>query len=87
MVKRSRYQPAQDPMIKSQGLQEGISQLVVVGSAAGLSYWLWGFEVSLLVILVIGFSLTAMNITAAAVSTNVQIAEVRDLLKDLDRKR
>jgi hypothetical protein len=38
------------------------------------------FELTLLVLLVLGFTLNTMNVMAATVSQNVHLAEIRDLL-------
>jgi hypothetical protein len=87
MARDSQYEPAQDPIIRSQGLQEGIAQFVIMAGAAGLCYWFAGFEIALLVVSVLGFSLTTMNVNAAATSTNVQIAEIRNKIDYLQGGR
>ena len=73
--------PVQDPVIKSTALSEMFIQTFILGSVVAVSYWLFGFQVSLLVFLILAFAFHTMNMIAGATSTNVQIAEIRDWLK------
>lgn len=84
---QSNYQPIQDPIIRSESRTETIAQGIILGVAVALSYWLLGFEIALLIAVVFGFTLNTMNIMAGAISTNVQIAEVRNLLKERRRNQ
>ena len=71
----------QHPVIKQQALREMIIQLVILGGVVAILEWVGvRFETTLLVLLVLGFALNTMNVMAAAVSQNVHLAEIRDLL-------
>lgn len=78
--------PVQHPLIKQSAVPEAILQLVVLGGIVAILRWVGvSFETTLLVLLVLGFSLNTMNLTASTVSQNIHLAEIRDLLiKQLD---
>ena len=71
----------QHPIIRKAALPETIYQLFILGGAVAVSKWLdLGFELSLLLLLVLGFSLNTLNVMASTMSQNVHLAEIRDLL-------
>ena len=73
--------PVQHPVIKKSALPEANLQLVILGDVVGILRWVGvSFETTLLVLLVLGFTLNTMNLMASAVSQNVHLAEIRDLL-------
>jgi len=73
--------PVQHPVIKQSALPEAILQLVILGVVVGILRWVGvSFETTLLVLLVLGFTLNTMNLMASTVSQNVHLAEIRDLL-------
>jgi len=78
----SQYEAIQNPIIRTTAKPEMICQLLILSLVAIVSYWIFGFELALLSVLVLGFALTTMNIVAAAVSINVHLAEVRNILQD-----
>ncbi len=62
-------------------LPETILQFFILGGGVAVLEWFGvRFELTLLVLLIFGFTLNTMNIMAAAVSQNLHLAEIRDLL-------
>ena len=71
----------QHPIIRKVALPETIFQLFILGGTVAVLEWFGvRFELTLLVLLVLGFTLNTMNVMAATVSQNVHLAEIRDLL-------
>ncbi len=67
-------------------MPEMIFQGLFLGGAVAVFKWFdLGFELSLLLLLVLGFSLTTLNIISSTVSQNVHLAEIRDLLLEQAR--
>lgn len=78
----SMYETTQDPIIRTTAISEMIWQFLLLSIVAATSFWILGFEIALLSVLVLGFALMTMNIMAAATSINVHIAEIRNNLQD-----
>ena len=77
----SDLRPVQHPIIPRSAIPETILQLFTLGGSVAVLEWLGvRFELTLFVLLVLGFTLNTMNIMAATVSQNVHLAEIRDLL-------
>jgi hypothetical protein len=55
--------------------------LVSLTVVAALSYWLWGFEVAVLAVLVAGFTAVVAFAAVGAVHTNVQLSQIQQLLE------
>ncbi len=71
----------QHPIIARSAIPETILQFFILGGGVAVLEWFGvRFELTLLVLLVLGFTLNTMNIMAATVSQNVHLAEIRDLL-------
>ena len=83
MAEQSNLQPVQDPIIRSHARAETVAQFLILAGTVVFSYWLFDFEKTLLILLVVAFALNTMNVIAGATSTNVQIPEVRDQLKKM----
>ena len=74
------WRMVQNPVIGQATIPETLLQAIAHGIATGLAYWLFGFEVALLLAIVIGVALVNMNVISSAVSSNVHLAEIRDFL-------
>lgn len=73
--------PVQHPIILRSALPEAVIQLLIMGGTVAILVWLRaGFELTLLVLLIFGFTLNTLNVIAATISQNVHLAEIRDLL-------
>ena len=84
--KRTELQTVQHPIIWKVALPETIIQLFILGGAVAIFETLsLGFELSLLLLLVIGFSLVTLNVVATTMSQNVHLAEIRDVLLEQGR--
>ncbi len=71
----------QHPIIARSALPEAIIQLIIMGAVVAILEWMGvRFEITLFVLLILGFSFNTMNMMAATVSQNVHLAEIRDLL-------
>lgn len=76
-----RFTPVQDELVGSLAKRETVMQFCILIGAVGLFHWLeLGFELSLLLLLVIGFTLNTANQISCAVGHNIHLAEIRDLL-------
>ena len=77
----SGLRPVQHPIIPRSAIPEAALQFLILGSTVAALEWLdVDFAYTLFALLVLGFSLNTMNVIAAAVSQNVHLAEIRDLL-------
>ena len=77
----SDLRPVQHPIIARSAILETIWQFFILGGGVAVLEWFGvRFELTLLVLLVLGFTLNTMNVMAATVSQNVHLAEIRDLL-------
>ena len=77
----SDLRPVQHPIIPRSAIPEAILQFFILGGGVAVLEWFGvRFELTLLVLLIFGFTLNTMNIMAATVSQNVHLAEIRDLL-------
>ena len=73
--------PVQHPIIEKFAQQEFLLQLILLGGCVAVFQWVGlDFQLSLLILLALGFSLVALNIVSAAISINTHLAEIRDLL-------
>ncbi len=73
--------PVQHPIISRAAIPETIWQFFILGGGVAVLEWFGvRFELTLLVLLVLGFTLNTMNVMAATMSQNVHLAEIRDLL-------
>ena len=71
----------QHPIIARSAVPETIIQLLIMGAVVAILEWIdVRFEITLFVLLILGFSLNTLNMIAATVSQNVHLAEIRDLL-------
>ncbi len=71
----------QHPIIARSAIPETILQFFILGGVVAVLEWFGvRFELTLLVLLVLGFTLNTMNIMMATMSQNVHLAEIRDLL-------
>ncbi len=62
-------------------LTKTILQFFILGGGVAVLEWFGvRFELTLLVLLVLVFTLNKMNLMAATMSQNVHLAEIRDLL-------
>ena len=76
----NRWNKVQDPVIAETSVPEVILQFLAHAVATSLAFWLFGFEIAVLLALLLGFALINLNILAAAMSSNVHLAEIRDFL-------
>ena len=77
----SDLRPVQHPIIPRSAIPETILQFFILGGGVAVLEWFGvRFELTLLVLLVLVFTLNTMNLLAATVSQNVHLAEIRDLL-------
>ncbi len=77
----SDLRPVQHPTIPRIVIPETVLQFFILGGGVAVLEWFGvRFELTLLVLLVLGFTLNTMNVMAATVSQNVHLAEIRDLL-------
>ena len=77
----SDLEPVQHPIIARIAGPETILQFFILGGVvAGLEWFGTRFELTLLVLLVLGFTLNTMNVMTATMSQNVHLTEIRDLL-------
>ncbi len=73
--------PVQHPIIWRSTIPETILQFLILGGTVAVLEWFnVRFELTLLLLLVLGFTLNTMNVMAATMSQNVHLAEIRDLL-------
>jgi uncharacterized membrane protein len=56
-------------------------QTPVLALFAGAAYLVFGFEVAVITVLVLGFALTAANIVAAAIALYIELADIHDSVK------
>lgn len=71
----------QHPVIKRASVPETIIQALIMGGVVAILEWMGvRFEITLFVLLILGFSFNTMNVIAGIVSQNVHLAEIRDLL-------
>ena len=79
-------EPVQHPIIRQTAIPEAIGQLVIVGVVvSACMFFELGFEISILVLLVLGFALNTLNVIASATSSNVHLAEIRDQLIEINK--
>lgn len=81
--------PVQHPIIMSFATREFLFQLFLLGGCVAI-FRLLGldFQLSILLLLALGFGLVALNVVSAAISTNIHLAEIRDLLlKEFDERK
>ncbi len=77
----SDLRPGQHPIIPRSAIPETILQFFILGGGVAILEWFGvRFELTLLVLLVLVFTLNTMYLMAATVSQNVHLAEIRDLL-------
>jgi hypothetical protein len=77
----SDLRPVQHPVIARTAIPETILQFFILGGSVAVLEWFGvRFELTLLVLLVLGFTLNTMNIMMATMSQNVHLTEIRDLL-------
>ena len=77
----SDLRPVQHPIIPRSAIPESILQCFILGGGVAVLVWFGvRFELTLLVLLVLGFTLNTMNVMMATMSQNVHLAEIRDLL-------
>ncbi len=77
----SDLRPVQHPIILRTAIPETILHFFILGGGVAVLEWFGvRFELTLLVLLVLGFTLNTMNVMAATMSQNVHLAEIRDLL-------
>ena len=77
----SDLRPVQHPIIPRSAIPESILQCFILGGGVAVLVWFGvRFELTLLVLLVLGFTLNTMNVMAATASQNMHLAEIRDLL-------
>ena len=77
----SDLRPVQHPIILRTAIPETILQFFILGGGVAVLEWFGvRFELTLLVLLVLGFTLNTMNVMTATMSQNVHLAEIRDLL-------
>ncbi len=77
----SDLRPVQHPIIPRSAIPETILQFFILGGGVAVLEWFGVcFELTLLVLPVLVFTLNTMNLMAATVSQNVHLAEIRDLL-------
>ncbi len=77
----SDLRPVQHSIIRQIAIPETIAQFFILGGSVAVLEWFGvRFELTLLVLLVLGFTLNTMNVMAATMSQNVHLAEIRDLL-------
>lgn len=73
--------PVQHFLVRRTAILESGLQLVILGGAVALFYVFdLSFEVSLFLFLVLALTLHAMNAIAIAITHNIHLAEIRDLL-------
>jgi len=73
--------PVQHPIISRHSTLETILQfLIMAGMVVALEWFGVRFEITLFMLLILGFTLNTMNVMSAAISHNVHLAEIRDLL-------
>lgn len=74
-------QQVQHPMIRRTALTEMIMQIFILGGPVAAFQWFnVGFDLSLLLLLDLGFSLNTMNIMGVTMSQNIHLAEMIDIL-------
>ena len=77
----SDLRAVQHPIIRRSAIPETILQFFILGGSVAVLEWFGvRFELTLLVLLVLGFTLNTLNVMAATMSQNVHLAEIRDLL-------
>ena len=77
----SDLRPVQHPIIARSAVPETIWQFFILGGGVAVLEWFGvRFELTLLMLLVLGFTLNTLNVMAATMSQNVHLAEIRDLL-------
>jgi len=76
----SKWRKVQDPVIGEASVPEVVLQFIAHTGITFGSYWLLGFEVAVLVGMLVGIALINLNILATAMSSNVHLAEIRDQL-------
>ena len=71
----------QHPIIARSAVPEAIIQLLIMGAVVAILEWMdVRFEITLFVLLILGFGSNTMYMLAATASQNVHLAEIRDLL-------
>ena len=75
--------PVLDPIVRQTAWREGVLQFLVLGSIALVAYWLFGITICTVVLLLAGFAINAAAVASGAMSTNVQLAELRDQIKEM----
>jgi len=78
--KKNTWRQEQDPIVRKVSVPETFIQLATHTAATFTSFWLVGFEFSVLVGMLLGVALINLNILATSTSSNVHLAEIRDLL-------
>lgn len=74
----------QHGLIRRAAVPETLIQFFILSGVVGLFEVLdLSFELSLLLLLVVGFSFVTLNIMSATMSQNVHLAEIRDLIIEL----
>jgi hypothetical protein len=65
----NRWIRVQDPVIAQSSVPEVILQLLAHALATALAFWFFGFEISVLVAMLVGIALINLNILATAMSS------------------
>jgi hypothetical protein len=87
-VMPNELQQVQHPIVRRVALTEMIWQLFILGGAVAAFQWFnVRFELSLLLLLVLGFSRNTLNVMGASMRQNVHLAEIRDLLVEQSDRR
>ena len=80
------YTPTQHPIISQATMPETIMQFLFTAAVVGAMFWIGlAFQTMLLVFLILGFTLTTMNIISSAVSQNFHLAEIRDAILEQNK--